>query len=139
MDSPMTRRLILSAITLLGVGVWAVQFPPNIQVDPLPGQNLKVRLNVEVRFGGNYFIEVSMPKVGDTPALDPVDVIKCDLSVIIAKAGTEIYSQRIETMNRAADNGWAYTQQYVGGRAFRLNRGSYDATISAGAGCPAAA
>jgi hypothetical protein len=134
----MMRRLVLLVIAVIGAGIWVAELPTNVEVAPLPGQNLKVRLSVAVRFGGNYFVEVSMPKVIDAPVLAPLDVIKCDLSVIIAKAGIKIHSQRIETMNRASENGGAYTQQYVGGQYFRLDRGTYDVTISAGAGCPAA-
>ena len=135
----MTRRLLLLAVALLGAALWVAQLPSDIQVGPLPGQNLKVRLGVEVRFGGDYFVEVSMPKVGTAVALEPFDFIKCDLSLVIAKAGTEVHLQHIETMNRASEVGWAYTQQYVGGPSFHLNRGMYDATISDGGGCPAAA
>jgi hypothetical protein len=135
----MTRRLILLIIALLGAALWVAQLPSEIQVGPLPGQNLKVRLGVEVRFGGDYFVEVSMPKVGSAVALEPFDFIKCDLSLVIAKAGTEVQSQHIESMNRATEFGWANTQQYVGGPAFHLNHGMYDATISNGGGCPAAA
>jgi hypothetical protein len=139
MDARMMRRLMPLAITLIGVAVWVAALPTHVEVGPLPGQNLKVRLNVEVRFAGNYFVEVSMPKVANAQALGPLDVIKCDFSVVIARAGIEMHSQHIGSMNRGTDNGWSYTQQYVGGPSFRLNRGTYDATISTGAGCPDAA
>jgi hypothetical protein len=138
MGTPMARRLIFLAIALLGAGIWVAQLPANTQVGPVPGQNLKVRLNVEVRFGGDYFVEVSMPKVGSAITLDPTDSIKCDLFVTIAGARTEMYSQHIETMNRATENGWAYTQQYVSAPSFHLNRGMYDVTIAGGRGCPEA-
>jgi hypothetical protein len=135
----MTLRLLLLASALLGATLWVAQLPPDIQIGPLPGPNLEVRLGAGVKFGGDYFLEVSMPKVGNALALEPIDVIKCDLSLVIEKAGIAVYSQHIETMNRASEIGWAHTQQYVGGRSFHLNRGTYDVTISDGGGCPAAA
>jgi len=139
MGTPLIRRLIFLAIALIGAAIWVAELPINEEAGPLPGRNLKVRLNVDVRFGGNYFVEVSMPKVGNTLAHEPLDIIRCDFYVTIAKAGTEVYSQHIETMSSATEIGWTYTQQYVGGASFRLDHGMYDATISAGEGCPVAA
>jgi len=73
------------------------------------------------------------------PGLEPHDFIKCDLSVVIAKAGTLVVSQHIDALDRRSEIGWAYTQQYVSGPSFHLNLGMYDATISAVGGCPSAA
>jgi len=134
----MTRRLVLLAAALLGAALWVAQLPSAVDVGPLPGQNLKVRLAVEVRFGGDYLVEVSMPKIGNGIGLEPHDPIKCDLSVVVAKAGTTVYSQHIDVMDRASEIGWAYTQQYVGGHSFHLSHGMYEATIFAAGGCPVA-
>jgi hypothetical protein len=79
------------------------------------GQNLEVRLGVEVRFAGDYFVEVSMPKVGSAVALAPFDFIECDLSLVIAKAGTKVHSQHIETMNRATESGWGLVRAWLRG------------------------
>jgi hypothetical protein len=135
----MTRRLILLVIIFIGASILWAQLPMDAQVAPFPGQNLKVRLNVNVRFGGDYLLSVSMPKLADISTESPQGVINCGLFVTISKAGDEIYSQHVESMMPGDDNGWAYTQQYVGGHYFHLNHGTYDATISAGNGCPAAA
>jgi hypothetical protein len=53
----------LRAVANTHLGIWISQLPTNIQVGPLPGQHLKVRLDIEVRFGGDYFIEVSPRRI----------------------------------------------------------------------------
>lgn len=122
---------------ILGAALFATELPPEIGVRPLPGPNLKVRLPVTVRFGGDYGLEVTMPKVGDALGLE-FEMIPCDFSFTIERGGSEILSQQVQTISRGSEIGWAHTQQYGAGRGFHLSRGTYDVTIVGGSACPSA-
>jgi hypothetical protein len=133
----LTLRRISLALVILGGILFATELPPEIGVRPLPGPTLKVRLPVTVRFGGEYGIEITMPKVGDALALE-FEMIPCDFSFTIDRDGSEILSQHVEAISRGSEFGWAHTQQYGAGRAFHLSRGTYDVTIVGGSACPSA-
>jgi hypothetical protein len=133
----LTARRISLALAIIGAILLATEFPPEISVQPLPGPTLKVRLPVTVRFGGDYGLEVTMPKVGDALGLD-FEMIPCDFSFTIERDGSEILSQHVQTISRGSEFGWAHTQQYGAGRGFHLSRGTYDVTIVGGSACPSA-
>jgi hypothetical protein len=130
------RRLSL-ALVILGATLISTELPPQVDSQPLPGPALKVRLAVAVRFGGDYYVEVIMPKVGDALGLE-TETVPCALSFQIVRDGSEILSQHVETITRESEYGWAHTQQYTAGRVFHLSHGTYDVTIAGGPQCPSA-
>jgi len=133
----MTSRLLSLVAIILGIVLFAAQLPTRIDISPLPGPTLHVKLHFGVRFAGDYIIEVVMPKVGNDLDLE-AETVPCELSFIISKDDVVVHSQQIDAMNRRSESGWANTQQYQAGHAFRLSHGDYSATIQ-GSTCQVAA
>jgi hypothetical protein len=134
----MTSRLLSLLAIILGTLLFAAQLPTSFDISPLPGPTLHVRLHFGVRFAGDYFIQVVMPKVGNDLGLGP-ETVPCDLSFVISKDDVVVHSQNVDALNRQSEFGWANTQQYQAGHAFRLGHGDYAATIQGSGTCQAAA
>jgi len=130
-------RLVLLGLTFVGATLLALQFPPATDIQPFPGPNLTVRLELNNRFGGDYRIELSLPIVGQDVGL-PSEALPCEFTASIEQGGANVQAQRIKAIVLVGELGQAHTRQYSAGDSFHLMRGTYYATIAGGAGCPAA-
>jgi hypothetical protein len=133
----MRRRWLFLALVVVGALLFANQFPPQVDVRPFPAPAASVRLELPVRFAGDYRVELSMPKVDDRLALRH-ERFPCDFLVSIEQEGQPAQSQHVESIRTASEFGWANTQTFVAGEDFRLGRGTYAATIAGGSGCQVA-
>ena len=61
----MKKRWMFLLLVVAGGLLLAGQSPTRIAVMPLPASTARVRLELPVRFPGDYRVEVSMPKVDD--------------------------------------------------------------------------
>jgi len=130
-------RLVLLAATFAGAILLALLFPTTTDVQPFPGPNLTVRLDVNSRFGGDYQIQLSLPIVGHDVDLR-LETLPCEFTASIERDGVIVHRQRITNIVSISEIGWAHTRQYSAGESFQLNHGTYSATVVGGAGCPAA-
>jgi hypothetical protein len=130
----MKSKLLALLAIILGTVLFTIQLPTSSDISPLPGPTLHVRLRFNVRFAGDYFIQVVMPKVGNDLTLGP-ETLPCEFSFVISKDDLVVHSQNIGTMTRQSEFGWGNTQQYQAGDAFRLGHGDYAAIIQGGGTC----
>lgn len=133
----MKKRLLFLALTIIGALLRANQFPPHIDVLPFPAANAKVRLELPVRFAGDYQVEITMPNIDNKLDLGE-ETFPCDFLVSVGKNEHQAVSQHVESISVASEFGWGNTQTFDAGSMFHLGRGTYDVTITGGA-CPVAA
>jgi|SRR5271154_3392824 len=132
----MLRRLLL-ACSIVGGLLLAFEFPPDINVLPLPGANLTDKFSLRVPSAGDYDLLISMAKVGDHLGLKE-ETIPCDLSLRVDADGRQVASRSISAITLGSEYGYAHTQQYYAQQPFHLPSGEYDVVITGGAHCPAA-
>jgi hypothetical protein len=97
-----------------------------------------------VSSGGDYFLQVAMPKAEASPSLDS-EVVPCALTLAITQAARfslvaqpEVQKDIFE-LSRVAGLGAGGLQYYRGGERLRLSRGSYRVTIKSSETCTVAA
>lgn len=133
----MKKRLMFLLLVVAGVWLLASQFPPHIDVMPLPTSTSIVRLKLPVRSAGDYHLKVSMPKIDNKLTLSE-ESFSCDILVSIEAGGYPVVSQHVTSIRTASEYGFANTQSFVGGENFQLRRGTYEVTITGGSACPVA-
>lgn len=112
-------------------------------VMPLPTAGLQVEMYGAVSSGGDYFLQVAMPKAEASPSLDS-EVVPCALTLAITQAARfslvaqpEVQKDIFE-LSRVAGLGAGGLQYYRGGERLRLSRGSYRVTIKSSETCTVA-
>ncbi|MEN3113131.1 hypothetical protein ACFONG_16195 [Uliginosibacterium paludis] len=114
------------------------KFAPKIDVRPFPlAASARVRLELPVRFAGDYRIEVSTPKVDGNFRLNEKS-FPCDILFTVQDGDNQIISRHADSISTASEVGWANTQTFVAGDNFRLGHGTYYVTITSGGACPIA-
>jgi len=133
----MKKRWLFLLLVATGVLLLAGQFQPHVDVMPLPVSTAIVRLELPVRFAGDYRVEVSMPKVDRKLTLSE-EAFSCDFLVSVEKDGRSVVSQHVTSIRTASEYGFANTQSFVAGENFHLGHGTYEATVTGGSACPVA-
>lgn len=133
----MKKRCVFLLLVVAGGLLLAGQFPPRIEVMPLPASTAMVRLELPVRFAGDYRVEVSMPKVDNQLTIDE-ETFSCNFLVSIEADGHRVVAQNVTSMRTASEYGFGNTQAFVAGDEFHLGRGTYDTTITGASDCPVA-
>ena len=131
-----TPRLVLLAAVAIGAAYLLVLESSVVETVPLPATGLSVRLQLQARRSGDYFFEVTMPKVGTALGLTE-ETVPCDMQVTIERNDVTAASQHIVAIRRTSEIGWSNIQIYRAAPPINLNRGNYAVTITGGA-CPSA-
>src|SRR4051812_20379345 len=118
----MKKRWMLLLLVVAGGLLLAGQSPTRIAVMPFPASTARVRLELPVRFAGDYRVEVSMPKVDDKLTLSE-ETFSCNFLVSVEADGHRVVSRHITSMRAASEYGFGNTQSFVAGQEFHLGRG----------------
>jgi hypothetical protein len=133
----MKKRWMFLLLLVAGALLLAGHIPVHIDVRPFPASNATVRLELPVRFAGDYQITLSMPKVDKKLTLDE-EVFPCDFLVSIEADGHPVLSRHVTSMRTASEYGFANTQSFVAGENLHLGHGTYDVSVTGGSACPVA-
>lgn len=133
----MKKRWIFLLLIVAGVALLAAQFPPHIDVMPLPASTAVVHLELPVRSAGDYRVEVSRPKMDNKLTLAE-EVFSCDFLVSIEAGGRPVVSQHVASIRTESEFGFGNTQSFVAGDQFHLGHGTYKVSITGGDACPVA-
>jgi hypothetical protein len=91
------RRVLLLSV-VVGVVTLATVQGPEIGRAPFPDSNQLVRLPFNIRFGGDYYVKVAMPTIGNPIDLPNEEKPGCEIAIRIEKGATAMHSQRVTTI-----------------------------------------
>jgi hypothetical protein len=132
----MIRRISI-ALVVVGVGLLFIRHDAELPTLPFPAMGLLVKSPMTLSSAGDYYIRVTMPKVGDSLTLSE-ETVPCSLAITVTEPGKSPQTKEITSLTRYSEFGFGRTQDYRGGDAFRLGRGECDIEVTSQAACEAA-
>jgi hypothetical protein len=129
----------LIGILLGSAIVYLEEYAQPFDVVPFPGPGQYVRLGAHIRLRGTYYVEAALPTRGEPLGLDMEEPIPCDLSITVKRNATVVSTQRVTSIVRRAQIGFAHTDLYGVGGDFKLPAGDYSVAFEGTGRCAQAA